>query len=100
MQAWGHGDVILKKVKRGSVKGLKLKPDRVLAIGRNGHPHTVAGKAQLYTTNKNGLLLKAAATVEIEHPEHPSIELPAGDYAVEIQRESDWFSEEVRNVQD
>lgn len=97
-----QGDVIIKpeKIPMDSTKTEGF----VLAEGeRTGHAHRITrGQVELYKNIAAGLLwLKVISEYAcLSHEEHEDIELPMGEYAVMIQREYDWFSEEVRNVCD
>lgn len=102
MKVWRQGDVIIKPETVPSdatkIEGV------VLAEGeRTGHAHRISqGQVELYRNIAAGLLwLKVMSEFAcLSHEEHEDIVLPMGDYLVKIQREYDWFSEEVRNVAD
>lgn len=81
-----HGDVIIKKVSQ--VKGKKLN-HLTLAEGEvTGHAHKITeGEAILYE-HKGTLFLRVDSdNALLTHEEHKTIELPKGDYEIQIQRE-------------
>lgn len=94
-----QGDVIIKPSK--IIEGEKQK-NLVLAEGeRTGHAHRLTrGQAEVYKTMVGLMFLKVLSEGVLFHEEHEDIKLPVGNYQILIQREFDWFSEEVRNVQD
>jgi len=93
-----QGDVIIKK---GVVKGKKLKHLTLAKGEKTGHHHTITqGDAELYE-HKGTLFLKVLSEkATLTHQEHKLIEIPQGDYEIGIVREYDHFAEEARNVQD
>ena len=103
MEAYRQGDVVLKKCR---VKGVlpKKVAGLVLAQGTvTGHSHRIVnGKATLYSTKTPSIMCLRidSKTAKLFHEEHEDVDLPRGEYSVEIQREYDWFNEEVRNVAD
>jgi hypothetical protein len=102
MKKFRQGDVVIQPEKIPTEA--TRKEGLVLAEGEvTGHAHRIVrGNAELYRDFVKGLLwmkvLSEYAT--LVHEEHEDIELPMGEYSVKIQREWDWFSEEVRNVAD
>lgn len=99
MKIWRQGDVLIRPSK--IVEGEEQK-NLVLAEGEvTGHAHRITqGKAQLFKTITGLMFLKVISESTLSHEEHEDILLPKGDYEIKIQREWDWFSEEVRNVAD
>lgn len=97
-----QGDVIIKPHK---IPGDATKSEgNVLAEGeRTGHAHRIIkGQIELYRNFAAGLLyLKVLSEFAcLVHEEHEDINLPIGEYEIKLQREYNWFSEEVRNVAD
>lgn len=96
-----QGDVVIRqaKIPFDAVE----TTETVLAEGEvTGHAHRIAKKsnAKLFLTPMVALFIRVAEPCEIEHEEHESIILPMGDWSVNVQREYDWFSNEIRNVAD
>ena len=101
MYAYRQGDVVITPMPVPSeaeeTKGI------VLAEGElTGHAHRIGnGKAKLFILpNKSMVFVRVYEPTTITHEEHHDIMLPMGDYKVDIQREYDWFSEEIRKVAD
>lgn len=99
-----QGDVMIKKVESASFKAASVKKNNVIAEGEvTGHAHRIThGEVKLYVNNlleSIGLSI-VSDTAVISHEEHEDIVLPKGDYDIKIQREYDWFAQEVRNVAD
>lgn len=91
-----QGDVLLYALDRSRITSeLDVVPRRdgriVLAEGEaTGHAHAVhdAGATLLRARRPGGpLLLRLDAPAVVVHEEHTPLELPAGDYAVVLQRE-------------
>ena len=94
-----QGDVLIKKITQ--IKGKKLN-HLILAEGEStGHKHTITeGDAELYESDGKLYLKVISEKATLTHQEHKTIEIPQGDYAIEIVKEYDHFSEEARNVKD
>ena len=75
----------------------------ILAEGEaTGHVHRVVSDVPVDVYElKSGIREFFTKTeVEIEHQEHQSIKLPAGDYVSDRVSEYDHFAEEAKKVQD
>jgi len=94
-----QGDVLIKKT--NSVKGKKLDHLTLAKGEATGHHHTITkGTAELYE-KKGTLYLKVLSDeAELTHQEHKKINLPRGEYEINIVREYDHFAEEARKVLD
>jgi hypothetical protein len=94
-----QGDVLISKIDK--VKGKKLN-HCVLAEGEvTGHCHQVTqGEAELYQHEGTLFLRVKSDECTVTHEEHSKVVLPRGDYQIEIVKEYDHFSEEIRNVKD
>jgi len=93
-----QGDVVILA---GKVKGKKLN-HLTLALGEaTGHHHTITkGDAELYENNGVLFLKVNSDKATLTHQEHKTVEIPQGEYKINIVKEFDHFSEEARNVQD
>lgn len=104
MNAYRQGDVVIKKIEKLPDQEFKKKKELVLAEGeQTGHMHRIVkGKVELLVSMVNTVMfLKVLSDyATLFHEEHEDVVLPEGDYEVIIQREFDWFSEEVRRVVD
>ena len=88
MELYRQGDVLLKRVEKTAGR-LVGEGERVLAEGEvTGHRHVLTGATKFFE-NGNGTVM-----VEVEeegallvHEEHHELQIPAGAYAVVLQRE-------------
>lgn len=81
-----QGDVLFKKITNIPVE-TTLKKDNVLVYGEStGHAHRLVG-GKVYQTPDNLLYLLIANKGNIVHPEHKTINLSKGKWAVIRQRE-------------
>lgn len=102
-----QGDVLLKKALIPS-KATPTPFDGVLQHGEaTGHKHAIENFAAdetdvVYLTDASTgkRYLRLIRPRRVLHEEHKPIEIPAGDYALEIVREYDHFDEEARAVID
>jgi hypothetical protein len=96
-----HGDLLIKSIDK-LPKNLIKKEDGVVAEGEHtNHKHRlVGGKAAVM---EDLLLMKFITVSEpttIVHEEHKALEIPVGDYEVIIEKEYDYFLDEIRQVKD
>lgn len=100
MKIYRQGDVVIKP---SEIPVAKKDKSKTLAEGEvTGHAHRISkGRADIYKTLAGLIFLKVLSDfATISHEEHEDINLPMGDYSVIIQREFDWYTEEVRRVAD
>jgi len=97
-----QGDVLLEPVFFDIENYEEIPPtgERViLAYGEStGHSHSVYAKDAIMVKIGDKTFLIIKKQTNLEHQEHASIFLPAGNYEVTIQRE--YSPEGIRNVQD
>ena len=81
-----QGDVIVQTT--NSIKGKKLE-HLTLAEGEvTGHSHQITkGEADLYEHEGTLFLRVNSEEALLTHEEHTTVELPKGDYKINIQRE-------------
>jgi len=100
---WRQGDVVIIAMAK-LPDGVEQKADNVLAEGEaTGHAHRIKdpSTAKLFVAPQGLLFVNVnAPTATITHEEHADITLPRGVFEIKIQREYDWFNEEVRSVVD
>lgn len=95
-----QGDVLIKKVDY-KIKGKKLDHMTLAEGEATGHHHSiVSGLGQLIMMDNIMHLQVFSETALLKHQEHNEIEIPKGDYRIEIVREYDHFEEEARRVAD
>lgn len=98
-----HGDLIVKAVDT-IPEGLPLKDNTVLLDGElTGHRHALSG-GTVYTTeatHENDYLLgyfRVDKPTPLTHPEHKTIEIPAGNY--KFLRQVEFDPQQERQVKD
>jgi hypothetical protein len=94
-----HGEILISKAAK--VCGDQLN-HLVLAEGEvTNHKHEIVnGDAKLYEQDGVMYLSIKSDTADLVHPDHKTIELPKGDYKIEIQREYVVGDEKYRSVAD
>ena len=87
-----HGDLILRPIDKMPPTA-RYSGDLVLQRGETtGHAHKLQGSVQVFEDNEVKYF-EASATTQLIHEEHHMIDLPAGVYRLEHEREFDPFSE-------
>jgi hypothetical protein len=103
-----QGDVIIisiNKLPKGKRTNVALKENRfVLAEGEaTGHAHAIEGadvkKVEMFRIGDE-LFLDVKGNVVVKHEEHHHQTVEKGLYKIDIVREVDPFTEEVRKVTD
>ena len=81
---------------------MKEIKDKVLAEGEaTGHAHRARAKtAKVYEGERGHRELHAPHGTAVDHEEHKTIQVPAGEYNRLIVQEYDPFEDEVREVRD
>lgn len=105
MRMFRQGDVLIMETPEEPA-GAPVAPVNgraVLAYGEvTGHHHSIAangGRALLYRMGDDMLLsISGGAPVSLTHQEHSTVDIPAGNYRVTIQRE--YSPEAIRRVAD
>lgn len=94
-----QGDVLIKPSQIPS-EAKKLDTN-VLQEGEfTGHAHRLHGDGYSVYQQHDQKYLRLLKPTALRHEEHKEIELPAGDYKIDIVREYDHFAEEARRVMD
>jgi len=78
----------------------KLKHKRLAEGEVTGHSHTAVADDVEVWDDEEIRVLKAPSGTPVKHEEHKTIELPAGEYDVTIQKEFDPFEQKIREVAD
>ena len=77
------------------------KTHKILAEGEvTGHCHKTTARNSYVVGAGDEREMTAPSGTTITHQEHKTIELPAGDYIVEKQREIDPDTKEIQRVRD
>jgi hypothetical protein len=96
-----QGDVLFRRVDAIPRASAAKRENGVIAYGEvTGHSHAVADlqAAEVLDCGENLFVHVGENGVSIQHQEHGAIDLPAGDYQVNIQRE--YSPDAIRNVVD
>lgn len=101
MKIYRHGDVLIRQIKE-LPENLKKYNSKIVAEGEaTGHNHELVGNnCQVLVDEKQLKFILVEEPTKIKHPEHKEIELDPGNYEVVIEKEYDYFLEEVKKVQD
>src|SRR6267378_900324 len=95
-----QGDLLLRKIdKLPDGKRKKRPTGHVLEGEATGHVHRILEleQAEVLKIGEGLFVSVGEHGVSLIHPEHHTIELPAGDF--EITRQREYFPDEIRNVQ-
>lgn len=100
-----HGDVILHKIESlpDKFEEMKTIEDGTLAEGELTHHYhrLFDGEYELKEDQSTQLKwLKVITTCYLRHQEHKEIEVPPGNYKIDIQREYDPWTKKIRRVAD
>lgn len=101
-----QGDVVLKAI--GTLpRGERVEDDqtkaKILVFGEStGHKHAVLDEENACQVFRilNKLYIETKKPVSLQHEEHDAIEIPPGNYEIEIVREADHLAGVVRRVAD
>jgi hypothetical protein len=96
-----QGDVLIRRIKSLPAQKAQPRLTGILAYGEvTGHAHRLEdlAKAEVLEVGKGLYLRVGEEGVRVIHEEHAPVELPAGNYEIEIQRE--YTPAEIRNVAD
>lgn len=100
MDIYRHGDLLIKSCKKREVKN---KGDYIkLALGEaTGHHHTLEGK-NIFFDGIDGAIkyFEITEPVNLTHQEHNTLQITPGSYEIIIEREYDYFEENIKNVVD
>ena len=87
-----HGDLLIVKIS-SIPKSASQTSTNIIAVGeKTGHNHELNGSHQIYelgypTLNGVTGYFAAKQDLEVKHPEHNTIQIPKGNYAVVHERE-------------
>ena len=100
-ELYRQGDVLIERIDSAPQGKRTVRASGILAEGeKTGHAHRIAAvaDAELYECGEGLYISVSERGVSIVHDEHPTIELPPGNYRVIGQYE--YHPEAIRNVTD
>ena len=103
MNIYRHGDVLIKQIEELPRGETKKVTSQVLAWGEvTGHHHTLSC-AEAFTVMQGFNEQKYFELTEpatLTHQEHHALTIAPGAYEIVMEREHDYFNEEMRQVLD
>ena len=95
-----HGDLLIRKVSSIPKTAILLSTS-VIAEGEHpDHNHKLSGEHQVFETLDKQLYFQAEDHVLIKHPDHNTLDIPAGQYIIERQRRYNPFENLQEEVLD
>ena len=95
-----HGDLLIRKVS-SIPKTAILTSTNIIAEGEKiGHNHELKGSQQVFETLDKQRYFQAEDHVLIKHPDHNTLDIPAGQYIIERQRRYNPFENLQEEVVD
>lgn len=96
-----HGDLLLREVDQ-IPENLTIQKNKVLALGEaTGHHHKfTTGDVTIRVTTEGNKYVEIFVPATLSHEEHHPILVQKGKYELINEREYDYFSEEIKRVQD
>lgn len=103
MKIYRQGDVLLRQIKTIPIDAIQQKKEKsiVLAYGEvTNHCHQIhdLDKVDVFVKRDGTMYLSVKEDAPLQHEEHGTITLPAGNYKRVLQRE--YSPTEIRNVLD
>lgn len=93
-----QGDILFKQVSE-PVEGKNSKQLTIAEGEVTGHHHVLIAEANSSITGDR-TKFTVTGKAKLVHPEHDTIEFPAGTYVVMNEREFDYINQEISRVQD
>lgn len=104
MNIYRHGDVLIQEVKTvpEGAKTTKKGKEVTIALGEaTGHHHTLYGNLPIELLEyKESRYLKIQEEVSLKHQEHYCLTICPGTYEIVVEREHDYFTNEIKKVVD
>ena len=95
-----QGDVLIRKVPSIPKTAIPISSSVIAEGEKPGHNHKLKGSQQVFETHEKQLYFKAKQTVILQHPEHNTLEIPAGCYIIQQQRRYNPFEDVEEEVVD
>lgn len=103
MKIYRQGDVLIKSAEIPvDAKIVKSEKQVTVALGEaTGHHHTLYGGLPIELLEYNERrYLKIQEDVDFRHQEHSAFKVKKGDYEIIIEREFDYFENDMKKVVD
>lgn len=100
MNIYRHGDLLIKQVAKREVT--KKMDNLKLALGEaTGHHHTLQAN-NIFFDGIDGAVnyFEIDEPTNLSHQEHNTLQIDKGCYEIIIEREYDYFEEEIKKVVD
>jgi len=104
MNIYRHGDVLLREILEipSEAKLVKKANEITVALGEaTGHHHTLYGSLPMSLLQfDDRRFLEITEEVNLRHQEHGCLKINPTKYEIEIEREHDYFTDEIKLVTD
>mgnify|MGYP001357640699 FL=1 len=95
-----HGDLLIREVSSIPESVIPLSTNIIAEGEKTGHNHELDGPHRVYEDINKDLFFEAKQDIELKHPEHNTIRIPKGKYAIVHEREHDPFNNIEIKVED
>ena len=95
-----HGDLLIREVSSIPASVIPLSTNIIAEGEKTGHNHELNGPHRIYEMLDKNLYFEAKQDIELKHPEHNTIRIPKGKYAIVHEREHDPFNNIEIKVED
>ena len=95
-----HGDLLIREVSSIPESTIPLSTNIIAEGEKTGHNHEIDGEHRVHEDENNDLYFEAKQDLELKHPEHNTIKIPKGNYAIIHERAHDPFNDIEIEVED
>lgn len=103
MEIFRHGDLCIRQIAKLPDGDTETVTSKILAYGEaTGHHHLLTS-AQAFAVMKGfdeKKYFELTATATLTHEEHKALSIPPGAYEIVMEREWDYFENDMRRVLD
>jgi len=104
MNIYRHGDVLLREILEIPSEAKLVKKANVITVAlgeATGHHHTLYGSLPMSLLQfDERRFLEIIEIVDFKHQQHGCLKIDPTKYEIEIEREHDYFTNEIRIVTD
>ena len=101
MNLYRHGDLIIKSCKkREDAKEIKSNIDLALGEATGHHHQLISPIIKFFGENGAVNYFEIDEPAELTHQEHNTLQITPGSYEIQIEREYDYFENELKKVVD